>query len=186
MLPDQNDFHIRRLFSEKLIRNGRIVVQSKCLYFCRIKSENRFEPGQTIWNLNKNIRFDLQLDGKAVLTRTCDKAVIWQTTPTVHSDSSSASVEMQRDENLVLLQSDGTILWQSDTKGDPFAGSLLRVINSGALCLFKGGACLWASDGVSGNCRPTPSPPFQGPKSSGIRDLRYSFKFQVSIESVQV
>ena len=123
--------------------------------FIEIKSGNRLEVGQTLWNVNKDVRFDVKSDGNAVLTRTCDNTTIWETS-TASDDDFSASIEMQTDGNLVLLQSDGAIRWKSDTVGEPFAGASLRVVNGGSLCLFRHGSCLWQSGGVE-LCRPHPT-----------------------------
>ncbi|OQV16740.1 putative Zinc metalloproteinase nas-4 [Hypsibius exemplaris] len=125
-----------------------------------VGSDGHLAVGKVIWNINKNVKFELRTDGNAVLTRICDGSVIWETRTSNPRDDPLQSVHLERSGNLVLRSLSGAVVWSSGTTGQSFSGSTLLVTNLGTLCIFKDDVCLWDSGGL-GQCQKFPLEEFE-------------------------
>ncbi|OWA54505.1 hypothetical protein BV898_18905 [Hypsibius exemplaris] len=115
--------------------------------------------GQSLWSPRRNVQMKMERTGDLAIYRQCDNNSIWSSA-TSETNSNPQSVVMQENGNLAIYNGKGLLVWSSGTFQPRFVGAKLRLEDTGSLCIYTQGECLWESGGF-GLCEPTPSPAFQ-------------------------
>jgi hypothetical protein len=105
--------------------------------------------GQSLTSPDGRYRLTVQVDGDLVLVALADPStVVWHTSTTGHP---RARLVMQRSGNLVLVDPQGLLLWNTGTTG---SGVTLSVQSTGDVVVHAGSNVLW--DRLTGVHVPTP------------------------------
>ncbi|OWA55108.1 hypothetical protein BV898_19492 [Hypsibius exemplaris] len=124
-----------------------------------LESGEALSVGQSLWSPRRNVQLKMERTGDLAIYRHCDNNSIWSS-GTSGTNSNPRSVVMQENGNLAIYNGKGLLVWSSGTFQPRFVGAKLRLEDTGSLCIYTQGECLWESGGF-GLCEPTPSPAFQ-------------------------
>ncbi|OWA55439.1 hypothetical protein BV898_19826, partial [Hypsibius exemplaris] len=141
------------------MRNDRVTPDGANLRLSVLESGEALFVGRSLWSPGRNVQLKMEWTGDLAIYRQCDNKSIWSSKTSDYT-SKPRSVVMQENGNLAIYNGNGLLVWSSGTFQPRFGGAKLRLQDTGSLCIYTQGECLWESGGF-GLCQPTPSPAFQ-------------------------